>query len=184
MKIQSGKYYLDGYDDVIGPMQRRWGRGSPYTWHDTSKPEGADSIYRPDGRFHADAPGDRDLLKEVPGATPDLRIKAGKFYRNRAGDVIGPMQRRDSTRYPWMSSGAANPGDHLVYRDNGRIWLNGLAGPDLVEEVPAPAKVAKKPSQTWAVLIKLPNKSRREAREVRNKLAKWGFKAVVCVDLA
>ena len=64
-----------------------------------------------------------------------IKIEEGKFYRQRDGEIVGPMGRTRGTEavngFPWFATG------HLgrTWRDDGR-FLQSSEGPmDLVEEV-------------------------------------------------
>ena len=60
-----------------------------------------------------------------------MKIEAGKYYRNRAGDVVGPMESDDETLYPFQCNG-------LSFTENGVFYIGSTNGDDLIEEVPSP----------------------------------------------
>jgi len=59
----------------------------------------------------------------------NMKIEAGKYYRTRGGDVVGPMRRRGLTTFPW--------GDGTdCWTDNGRFSEDvNNCDMDLVSEV-------------------------------------------------
>lgn len=63
-----------------------------------------------------------------------IKLKAGCYYRTKAGRIVGPAEHRDSTIYPWQV------GDE-IYTRKGRFWSNVDPSPeDLIAEAPAPTK--------------------------------------------
>jgi len=62
-----------------------------------------------------------------------MKIEAGKYYRNRAGDVVGPVARStECENYPFISCGS-------YLTEEGRFYARSPDHPyDLIEEVPAP----------------------------------------------
>lgn len=70
-----------------------------------------------------------------------LQIEAGKFYRRRDGEIVGPARRQANAEfesdYPWRVDGPGN--GHFVYTAEGQ-YNRYSAGDhfDLVEAVPDP----------------------------------------------
>jgi hypothetical protein len=57
----------------------------------------------------------------------DMKIEAGKYYRTRGGDVVGPMRRAEDQS--WYSQ-------NHIWNENGGIFSSGVAhGLDLISEV-------------------------------------------------
>jgi hypothetical protein len=57
----------------------------------------------------------------------DMKIEAGKYYRTRYGDVVGPMRR--TTDQSWYSN-------YRTWNEDGGIFSSGAAhGLDLISEV-------------------------------------------------
>ena len=65
---------------------------------------------------------------------PKLVIEAGKYYRLRNGEIIGPIVRM-TERYlgsiddVWQS-------DHVSWKENGNYWNKMISSYDIVAEVP------------------------------------------------
>lgn len=94
--------------------------------------------YTNTGSYYGEAGTDfRDLVEEVPDPTPKLQIREGAYYRNRQGEVVGPMRWRDmpaGADYPWTDQKSETYGAHGAF-----FVLDRDEHPrDLVEEVPAP----------------------------------------------
>lgn len=64
-----------------------------------------------------------------------MKIEAGKYYRNRAGDVVGPIIYDGHKDYPFD----LGPNTYVSWDENGFEYYEGFRkGRDLIEEVPAP----------------------------------------------
>jgi hypothetical protein len=62
-----------------------------------------------------------------------MKIEAGKYYRTRGGDVVGPMAQGNDKRYPWIIlSGIVNS---LRWNHDGDYSYVGEHSIDLVSEV-------------------------------------------------
>jgi hypothetical protein len=58
-----------------------------------------------------------------------MKVEAGKYYRTRGGDVVGPMRLRDHATDPWYTNLS-------TWKEDGRIWSgNGWHDLDLIAEV-------------------------------------------------
>lgn len=66
MKLEEGKFYRDGLDNFVGPMERRKDREYPFL----DKLTGND--YTKDGSYMAWRSSQRDLIEEVPGKVVTL----------------------------------------------------------------------------------------------------------------
>lgn len=64
-----------------------------------------------------------------------MQIEEGKFYKNRAGEKVGPMASIDSQlwAYPWMDKKGR------MYTNEGLYAAAGLSNGDLIEEWEEPA---------------------------------------------
>ena len=66
MKLEEGKFYRDGFGDVVGPMKWRKDRGYPFVDKATG------DSYTKDGLFKSWGQSQRDLIEEVPGKVVTL----------------------------------------------------------------------------------------------------------------
>jgi hypothetical protein len=64
-----------------------------------------------------------------------MQIEEGKFYRDRTGEIIGPMRRSGRKPFPWTGV-STETGNLVRYTESGR---HNIRDGDLVEECAAPA---------------------------------------------
>jgi hypothetical protein len=87
---------------------------------------------RPDPDLGALRPGRRmgqrlDRAGVRMGA--DMKIEAGKYYRTRGGDIVGPMrEEKTHSIYPWVTTGHG-------WTISGRFSANSDGPLDLISEV-------------------------------------------------
>jgi len=62
-----------------------------------------------------------------------MKIEAGKYYRTRGGDVVGPMTQSTDNRYPWTVFGGTY--SSLRWTQEGDYSYTGPNFLDLVSEV-------------------------------------------------
>ena len=75
MKLEEGKFYRDGLNNFVGPMERRKDREYPFL----DKLTGND--YTKDGSYMAWRSSQRDLIEEVPGKVVTLYCgENGEWY--------------------------------------------------------------------------------------------------------
>lgn len=69
-----------------------------------------------------------------------MKIEAGKFYRTRDGEIVGPMEPNASD---WFPLKAVYKGDTISWSANGTFTIDGaISIRDLIEEVPDPRQPA------------------------------------------
>lgn len=77
-----------------------------------------------------------EYLEHLPDCTgwdwqPPLQLREGGYYKNRRGDIVGPIRvNKNSPEYPWVS------GNGFGYTPGGRCQVTGVY--DLIEEVDPP----------------------------------------------
>lgn len=112
-----------------------------------------------------------------------LKLKAGCYYRTKAGRIGGPAEPRDSRVYPWEIGGE-------LYTATGGFWSDGTPSPeDLIAEAPAPTepkarkRKVRKMVTRWAMIVRSGigtmngwlGDSRKEARSKRAYLIREGL---------
>lgn len=82
------------------------------------------------------------MSKKCSERADQLRIKAGKYYRQRGGMIVGPVVDRGSANgiFRFECSGA-------TYRQNGMFCTGGPSEMDLVEEVSETADITNEKVQ-------------------------------------
>lgn len=63
-----------------------------------------------------------------------MKIEAGKYYKNRAGEVLGPMEHNSDDVYPFICQA---DGRYRSYTVDGIFYVNHSGEDDIVEEVNA-----------------------------------------------
>ena len=116
-----------------------------------------------------------------------MKIEAGKYYRTRDGDVVGPMAQGNDKRYPWMIlSGIVNS---LQWNHDGDYSYVGEHSLDLVSEVyvsdTPPADALTLPSamlkpQDWRRLK--PIEPSPETKTLRDEFAMAALTGMITAD--
>jgi len=70
------------------------------------------------------------VLRKIEPPKP-LIIEAGKWYRLRGGDIVGPIKRCDYGRFIWTNG-------YVTWTDKGSNYIGKQSEADIVEEVPSP----------------------------------------------
>lgn len=146
--LELGKYYQQRDGLVVGPLDAH--KSSSIGFEDYAfKAVGghlssfATRIWKADGSFHIDgSESDYDLISEVQFkplneqpkeeiVSKPLKLEAGKYYKDREGDVYGPIDANDHPIYSFTD------GD-LIWTENGNYYEIGESDYDLIKEVPNP----------------------------------------------
>jgi hypothetical protein len=160
MEIKEGKFYRTRDGHVVGPIQL-WLRDREYPWIGTVKGEDRAPSFTEDGHYYGSGEHAWDLIEEVPDPNVQpkeppmpLKIEEGKFYRNRRGEIVGPMEPPlYGIKYPW--TGAMKDGTScLTFTDDGHYDMNKEHAFDLIEEVPDP-EIAEQIAELEAKLADL-----------------------------
>jgi len=72
----------------------------------------------------------RGVVRKIEPPKP-LIIEAGKWYRLRGGDIVGPIKRCDYGRFIWTNG-------YVTWTDKGSNYIGKQSEADIVEEVPSP----------------------------------------------
>jgi hypothetical protein len=115
---EAGKFYATRDGRKVGPIFRWQGAPSPYHWADQQG-----WCWDEDGHANVISTAN-DLVSEWGvDEAPTIAPQAGKTYRMRNGETVGPMRfRGDAEDYPWL--GYANTGVARLYQTDGRHHAN------------------------------------------------------------
>jgi hypothetical protein len=125
---QTGKRYVMRNGQKTGPMQPFDGPSPKYQWMTAERvSEFHTSTWTAEGNFYssADHVSQYDIVAEwvETDTQPTIPPQAGKTYRMRNGETVGPMRFRDDAEdYPWL--GYANTGVARLYQTDGRHHAN------------------------------------------------------------
>lgn len=129
-----GKRYVMRNGQKTGPMQPFDGPSPKYQWMTAERvSEFHASAWTAEGNFFASADhvSQYDIVAEVIEPAP-IPPQAGKTYRMRNGETVGPMRfREDDLAYPWI--GYIGPGEARMYTPDGRHYANPRY--DIVAEI-------------------------------------------------
>lgn len=158
-KIQVGKYYKTRLGDIVGPMTRfvgiDTGWDDPFRTAYEGDCKGRCWVYCEDGKRmngFLDGEDSLDLVEEAPApdepAPEPFKIQVGKYYKNRQGDIVGPVRSTSEWIFPVSTPFYAyhlRGGGPAFHQEDGS-WAgrtNPTSSLDLIEEVPAPKDLAE-----------------------------------------
>ncbi len=128
--IEEGKFYIDRSGTVVGPIVRN--NDPVYVWkvkrHCGYHSFTANGLYINDDTSGLDLIG---LYIPCEEGKPALCIEEGKFYLNKAGDMIGPMMRNYDPMYKWK---CIKDTVEYTFKADGSYFSSTLSSLDLVEE--------------------------------------------------
>lgn len=155
--LEIGKYYQQRNGVVVGPLTKYTGRLNEDGFAFCCNAEGiSNRVWREDGSFslNVDDKSHCDIVSSVQ-FTPlqDLtvqltqqpkeeivskfKIEVGKYYKDRDGDIHGPIQSYDHFMYCFVSSKNSS----ITWTESGEYYSEEENGYDLIEEVPNPYEI-------------------------------------------
>jgi hypothetical protein len=154
--LELGKYYLQRNGMVVGPMLEYTPTSSFFREFafQGKNLNGHNNLWKANGGFNVlDGKDDRDLVSEVYFKPLDeqpteeivvneFKLEVGKYYKDRDGDVYGPLELSGNDKYPFIE-----PEDRSSWTSDGLYSVGYTSVTDLIEEVPNPAQETEQPKQ-------------------------------------